>query len=126
MLDTLKYVYRTGRCPKTVAMIASVLQIKPISRIKLDGSIEVVDKVRKREDGYRKMLELIKQETGTDSLHFIISHANSPEIAEEFSLMLKAEFRCLSLAVTEYSPIMGYASGPRCLFVGFHPDIENI
>jgi hypothetical protein len=38
--------------------------------------------------------------------------------------MLKAEFNCLSLAVTEYSPIMGYASGPRCLFVGFHPEIE--
>lgn len=126
MLDTLKYVYRTGRYPKMFAMMASLLQIKPISRIKVDGTMDVVDKVRKREDGYRKLLDLIKQEAGTDSLHFIVSHSNSPEIGEEFSQMLKSEFNCLSMAITEYSPIMGYSSGPRCLFVGFHPAIEKI
>jgi DegV family protein with EDD domain len=124
LLDTLRYVYRTGRYSKTASVIASLLQIKPINRIKPDGTMEVVDKVRKRQDGYRKLLDLIKQEAGTSSLHFIVSHASSPEIADEFIQLLRSEFNCLSMAVTEYSPIMGYASGPRCLFVGFHPEIS--
>ncbi len=123
LLDTLRYVYRTGRYSKTTAMIASLLQIKPINRINLDGRMEVVDKVRKRQDGYRRLIEIIRKESDTDSLHFMVSHASSPEIAEEFIQILKSEFNCLSIFVTEYSPIMGYASGPRCLFVGFHPEL---
>jgi DegV family protein with EDD domain len=126
LLDTLRYVYRTGRYSKTSAMIASLLQIKPINRVKLDGTMEVVDKVRKRQDGYRRLIELIREESGTNSLHFIVSHAASPEIADEFVQLLKTEFNCLSMGITEYSPIMGYASGPRCLFVGFHPDLGLI
>jgi DegV family protein with EDD domain len=124
LLDTLKYVYRTGRYSKTTAMIATLLQIKPINRVNLDGSMEVVDKVRKRQDGYNKLIELIKKESGTKELHFIVSHSDSPEIADEFIRILQSEFKCLSMAVTEYSPIMGYASGPRCLFVGFHPELR--
>ncbi|MBN1191626.1 MAG: DegV family protein [Dehalococcoidales bacterium] len=124
MLDTLKYVYRTGRYSKTAAMIANLLQIKPINRVNLDGSMEVVDKVRKRQDGYNKLIELIKKEAATDKLHFMVSHSDSPEIADEFIAILNKEFDCLSMAITEYSPIMGYASGPRCLFIGFHPELE--
>ena len=125
LLDTLKYVYRTGRYSKTTAMIATLLQIKPINRVNLDGSMEVVDKVRKRQDGYNRLLELIQKEAGTDALHFMVSHASSPEIAQEFIELLKSKFNCLSMMITEYSPIMGYASGPRCLFVGFHPELEK-
>jgi len=123
LLDTLRYVYRTGRMSKTSAMLASLLQIKPINRIKPDGTFEVVDKVRKRPEGYRKLIELIKADSGTASLHFMISHSAAPEIAEEFTQLLKSQFNCLSLAISEYSPIMGYSSGPRCLFIGYHPEL---
>jgi DegV family protein with EDD domain len=124
LLDTLKYVYRTGRYSKTTSMIATLLQIKPINRVNLDGTMEVVEKVRKRQDGYNRLIELIRKEAGTDQLHFIVSHSDAPEIADEFIQLLNKEFKCLSMAITEYSPIMGYASGPRCLFVGFHPELE--
>jgi DegV family protein with EDD domain len=123
LLDTLRYVYRTGRYSKTTAMLASILQIKPINKIKADGTFDVVDKVRKRADGFKRLIELIKQDTGTTSLHFMVSHAAAPEIAEEFIQILKGQFNCLSIAVSEYSPIMGYASGPRCIFVGYHPEL---
>jgi DegV family protein with EDD domain len=124
LLDTLRYVYRTGRMSKTSALLASLLRIKPINRITPDGKFEVVDKVTRRPEGYKKLIELIKKEADTESLHFMVSHASSPEIAKEFVHLLKANFHCLSLEITEYSPIMGYASGPRCLFVGFHPELK--
>jgi len=124
MLNTIRYVYRTGRMSKTAARLVSLLNIKPINRMTSNGTLELVDRTRKREAGYQKLINLIKKEAGTDSLHFMVSHANVPEIGERVSELLKQEFDCLSLAITEYSPIMGYAAGPGCIFIGFHPELD--
>ena len=124
LLDTLRYVYRTGRMSKTSSRIASILNVKPINRVSDEGTIENVDRVRKREDGLKRLITLIKDEAGTEALHFILSHAAAPEIAEAFSEQLKQEFNCLSIVISDYSPVMGYGAGPRALFVGFHPELN--
>lgn len=89
-----------------------------------EGVMDLVDRVRKREDGYRKLIDLIKTESGTDDLHFMIMHAAAPEMAERFSELLKQQFNCLSLIISEYSPVMGYGAGPGAFFVGFHPELD--
>jgi len=124
MWDTIRYVYRTGRMSKTAARLASLLNIKPISRVTDEGTVELVERVRKREDGYKKISELIKSEVDTDSLHFMIMHANSPEWADDFNQKLQQEFNCLETIFSEYSPIMSYATGPGAIFVGFHPELD--
>lgn len=124
MLDTLRFVYRTGRMSKTAARLISLLNIKPINRMSDEGTLEVIDRTRKREDGYQKILKFIKKEAETDALHFLVSHANAFEIGERACELLRENFDCLSLMVTEYSPIMGYAAGPGCLFVGFQPELS--
>jgi len=124
MWDTIRYVYRTGRMSKLQARIASLFNIKPISRITDEGSVELVDKVRQREKGYTRLIEFIKNETGADSLHFMVMHANSPEWANDFIRQVKQDFNCLSVIISEYSPVMGYATGPGAIFVGFHPELD--
>jgi len=124
LLDTLRYIYRTGRMSKTASRIASLLSIRPINRMTDEGTVELVARVRRRQDGYQRLLELIREKAGTDSLHFMVSHAAAPEIAEGFSQLLKQEFNCLSLITSDYSPVMGYGAGPGALFVGFHPELE--
>ncbi len=124
MLDTLRYVYRTGRMSKLGARLVSLLNIKPINRLSEEGKIVFVDRVRKREDGYKRLLVLIRNEAGTDSLHFMITHANAPEMAERFSELLKQNFNCLSMSISDFSPVMGYGSGPGTLFIGFHPELD--
>jgi DegV family protein with EDD domain len=124
MLDTLRYVYRTGRMSKLGSRIASLFNIKPINQMTDEGKLEMVDRVRKREDGVAKMLDLIKKAAGTDSLHFMLMHAADPPFAEEFGERLKKAFNCLSVVISEYSPVMGYGSGPGALFVGFHPELD--
>lgn len=124
MLDTLRYVYRTGRMSKLGSRIVSLLNIKPINRLSEEGKIVFVDRVRKREDGFKRLLVLIRDEAGTDSLHFMITHANAPEMAERFSELLKQNFNCLSMSISDFSPVMGYGSGPGTLFIGFHPELD--
>jgi DegV family protein with EDD domain len=124
ILDTLRYVYRTGRMSKEDAHKAAETNIKPINKVAANGTVEFVDAVTEREAGYNKLIELIQQEAGTKSLHFMLSHAAAPEMAERFSNILKEKFDCLSLIVSDYSPVMGYGAGPGALFVAFHPDIS--
>ncbi len=124
MLDTLRYVYRTGRMSKLGARLVSLLNIKPINRLSEEGKIVFVDRVRKREDGYKRLLVLIRDEAGTDALHFMITHADAPEMAERFSELLKQNFNCLSMSISDFSPVMGYGSGPGTLFIGFHPEMD--
>ena len=124
LLDTLRYVYRTGRMSKTAARIVSLLNIRPINRMTDEGTMDMVGKVRKRSDGFKKLIELIKAEAETEELHFLLSHANAPEVAQAFSERLQSEFKCLSLTTSVYSPMMGYAVGQGAIFVGFQPQLD--
>jgi DegV family protein with EDD domain len=124
MLDTLRYVYRTGRMSKLASRMAALFNIKPINRMNKDGALDFVDKVRNREAGYQKLIDLIKADAGSGSLHFMIMHAAAPEMAERFSNLLRQNFDCQRILISEYSPVMGYGAGPGAIFVGYHPDIE--
>jgi len=124
MLDTLRYIYRTGRMSKVASRIASIFNIRPINRVSDEGTIEMVDRARKRIDGLSRMLSLIGKEAGTRDLHFMLTHADAPEMAEGFTELLRQEYNCLSLVVSDYSPVMGYGSGPGALFIGFHPELD--
>jgi len=124
LLDTLRYAYRTGRISKASSTIAAMFGIKPINRVSEEGTVDYVDRARKRQAGIDRMLRLIRREAGTDALHFMIMHADAPKFAEELSAQLKEEFNCLSMLISEYSPVMGYGAGPGALSVGFHPELD--
>jgi len=126
MLDTLKYIYRTGRMSKMKARLISFFNIRPINRMMEDGTIEMVDRTKKREKGLEKLVDLIGKQAGTDSLHFAINHSAAPEMAEGFAEQLKQRYNCLSILISEYSPVMGYGGGPNCIFVGFHPELDFV
>jgi DegV family protein with EDD domain len=124
MLDTLRFIYRTGRMSKTASRIASILNIKPINRVTDDGTLEMVDRARKSLDGINRLIMAIGKEVETDSLHFMVTHAAAPDRAEYLVEQLKQRFNCLSMIVSDFSPVMGYGAGPACLFVGFYPEID--
>jgi DegV family protein with EDD domain len=123
MLDTLRYVYRTGRLSKLGSKIASMFNIKPINRVTEEGKIEMVDRTRNREHGLDIIIELIKEQSKTDSLHFMVTHAADPEGADRMVTLLQDNFIWLDMIVSDFSPVMGYGAGPGTLFVGFQPDI---
>ncbi len=124
ILDTLRYIYRTGRMSKLGSRIASMFNIKPINIVTDEGKIEMIERTRNRDDGLEIMIELIQKHTKTDSLHFMLSHAAAPDVADKFSEMLRQKFNCLSIIISDYSPVMGYGAGPGALFVGFLPELD--
>jgi DegV family protein with EDD domain len=126
MLDTLRYIYRTGRMSKIGSRIAALFQIKPINVITDTGTIEFVDRVREREKGYQRIVEYIQEEEKTDAFHFWITHASMPGMADDLIALFKQNFKCLSVIISEYSPVMGYGGGPGAICLGWHPELNLV
>ena len=124
MLDTLRYVYRTGRMSKMGSRIAAMFNIKPINKVTDEGKIEMVDRTRNRDDGLEILVNYVKNTAATNDLHFMVTHAADIALANQLSDMVKKEFNCLSLFISDYSPVMGYGAGPGAVFLGFHPEID--
>ena len=124
MLDTLRYVYRTGRMSRTASQIASVFNIKPINKIKEDGTLEMIDRSRKTSDGIERLVKAVQKESSGQPLHFMVTHAACPENMQILVDKLKERCNCLSMITGDYSPIMGYGAGPGALFVGYHPEVS--
>ncbi|MBA7633861.1 Protein DegV [subsurface metagenome] len=124
LLDTIRYIYRAGRAPKLASVVGSMLGVKPLSRMSDTGEFNPAGVSRTRKGGIKKMLEMVRADAGTDALHFMVMHADAPRVAEELSEQIKQEFKCLSMIISEFSPIMGYATGPGTLTVGFQPELD--
>ena len=120
LLDTIRYVYRSGRIPKVAARVGSVLNIRPIFTV--SGVVRFTGVVRSRERGIKQMLKAVRNKVGLNPVHVAVMHAYAPDEAEKLKERVSAEFNCVELFVTEFSPVMGYACGTGTLGLAFYPE----
>ena len=124
MLETVGYTYRSGRMTKTEAIETAKSNIKPVNRMTDAGVMEFAELTTDRMEGLKKMIGVVKKDAGMEALHFMVSHADAPDTAQILVDMIKKEFNVLSMIVSDYSPVMGYSTGPGAIFVGFHPELN--
>lgn len=121
LLDTIRYVYRTGRIPRLASKIGGRLNVKPMLTSS-DGLVRFKGVARSREQGVNRLLKMLRDEAGRGPVHVGVMHAYAPEEAQDLSERIAAEFDCVELWVTEFSPVMGYATGTGTLGFAFYPD----
>ena len=121
LLDTIRHVYRTGRIPKVASQVGSMLNIKPILASS-SGLIRFKGMVRNREQGINRLLEALRDKVGQSPVHVAVMHAYVPEEAEKLKERIASEFNCTELLITEFSPVMGYATGTGTLGFAFYKD----
>jgi len=114
-----QYLARTGRVPALLPSAASALSIKPLFTIG-QGKIKLTNLVRTDKAGISRMLSLMRTKAGDRPLHVIIQHANAPEQAEQLRRRVEAGFNYAELSITEFSPIIGFATGPGSLALAFY------
>ncbi|UCB43585.1 MAG: DegV family protein [Dehalococcoidales bacterium] len=120
-MDTIRYIYRSGRIPKVAAMAGSMLNIRPILTFS-SGTPHFIGAVRNRERGLERLIEEIRKKTGNSLLHVAVMHVYAEDQAEMLKERISSEFDCAELWVTEFSPLMGYACGTGTLGVAFYPE----
>jgi DegV family protein with EDD domain len=121
LVDTIRYVYRTGRIPKIAARAASVLNIKPILTSS-SGLIRFMGVARNREQGIKRLLHVMRDKVGQRPVHVAIMHAYALDEATKLKERISSEFDCAELWITEFSPVMGYATGTGTLGVAFYTE----
>jgi DegV family protein with EDD domain len=121
LMDTIRYVYRSGRIPKIASVAGSMLSIKPVLTIS-SGAVRFKGAVRSREHGIDKVLQIMRNRVGQSPVHVAVMHAYAPDDAEQLKERVSSEFNCVELWITEFSPVMGYACGTGTLGVAFYPE----
>ncbi len=119
VLETIRHLYRTGRIPKVVARVGSMLGVKPILTIS-DGLVHFAGVTRTKQRGVERLIEIMKQKVGTKPVHAAVMHADALEEGEKLKEHVSSEFDCAELFLTEFSPVMGYATGRGVLGLAFY------
>lgn len=120
-MDTVRYVYRTGRIPELAARLGSMLSIRPYIKI-TDGAVRVTGTVRNRESGIARMIRQMKRDVQSRPVHVAISQASLPEDGERFRRIISSEFNCVETWITDFSPVMAYATGMGVLVVAYYTE----
>jgi DegV family protein with EDD domain len=123
LLETIRHVYRTGRIPKLASQIGSLLSLKPILTSG-DGVIRFAGAARTKQSGIEKMLNMMREETGhSEPIHVAVMHADAAKEAHILKERIATEFNCVELFITDFSPIMAYATGRGTLALAFYKSI---
>ena len=119
LLDTIRYIYRTGRIPKVASQIGSLLNIRPILSMS-SGLVRFIGVTRNKEHGIDRLFKIMKDKVGLSPVHVAVMHAYALDEAQRLKERVSSEFNCAELWVTEFSPVMGYACGTGTVGFAFY------
>ena len=121
LMDTIRYVYRSGRIPKVVSQMGSALKVKPLFTIS-SGVVRVLGLRRNKGRGINRLLEIVKNKVGLNPVHIAVMHAYALDEAEQLKERVSSQLNCVELWLTEFSPLMGYTCGTGTLGLAFYKE----
>jgi fatty acid-binding protein DegV len=101
-------------------MVGSVLSIRPI--LTISGAVHFAGMVHSRKQGIERILMMMRDRVGDRPVHVAVTHAYALEEAEKLKARISAEFNCVEIWLSEFSPVMGYACGTGTVGMAFYTD----
>jgi len=114
LLDTLTYLHRGGRIGRAQAFLGGVLNVKPLLQIH-HSEVEPVARVRSRQQGMAKLVELIRGMGPLQSVSMM--HTTVPEAAAELRSKLVELLPELDISLGQLGPVVGTYGGPGLIGV---------
>lgn len=124
IMETIQHVYRTGRIPKITAQVGSMFNIKPIFAIS-EGVVRIAGMARSKEQAVKRALAMMRKKVGARPVHVAVAHAAVLEEGEKLKEIISSAFNCVELWLTDFSPVMGYATGAGVLAIAFYTDVNE-
>lgn len=108
--DTLTYLVKGGRVPKSVGAIGSFLGIKPLISVK-DGKLEMADKVRGSKKALKALMNFIDEtKRQTNSPILVINSLDSPMNQSVISYLKQKSIPHIAVQV---GCVLGVHAGPK-------------
>lgn len=122
VIDTFKYLGRSGRFPRIAAWGATLIGLKPVLSLRM-GQVKPITVARSREGALRKMLHMLERDArGRDSVRVAVLHADVPDEAEEFARQVSETVDCAELLMSHLTPVMGIYTGPGVIGIAYYTD----
>lgn len=118
-VDTLYYLAKGGRVPRAAAWVASILSIKPILGIR-GGEIRLRERARTKPKALKRLLEVMREEVEQKPVHVIVFHSDVLDEAQRLRDQILAQFDCVEILITDFTPTMGVHTGPGTLGIAFY------
>lgn len=119
-VDDLKYLWRGGRISKTVAILGTLINVKPVLHVDNDGHLIPLSNVRGRKKSIGALLDNMAEQMGNVKNEIIfISHGDCEEEAQFTADLIKERFGIDSILMNTISPTIGAHSGPGTIAI-FH------
>lgn len=116
--DTLYYLVKGGRLPKSIGKVASIMKFTPIFTMK-DGEIKIAKKVIGKKKSFKEMAKIIKEKI-QDKKEYILAIGGGDSL-EEIKIikeLLKDEIKNAKLfKEMPVPPVFGVHLGPKSLLV---------
>ena len=126
-VDDLNYLYRGGRVSKTTAVVATVLDIKPVLHVDDEGHLINVGKVRNRKKSLIKLVDMMEGRIGSykdKNDIFFVSHGDCVEDAEFVRDEVMKRFGIKNCMINNIGPTIGAHSGPGTVALFFLGDFR--
>ena len=119
LLDTLEFLRRGGRIGAATAWLGSTLSIKPI--LALESEIRAVERVRTRERGLARLLEIAREDKARGADAWVVAHGAAAEDAARLITSLTDIFGRPPEYVSQFGAVVGAHGGPGLIGFGALP-----
>ncbi|AHD05382.1 EDD domain protein, DegV family [Paenibacillus larvae subsp. larvae DSM 25430] len=119
-LDTLENVVKGGRLDRVRGAVASVLNIKLLMKGSTEGTLEIIEKVRGRQNAMKRLIEKVTEKTHDFEKAILgIAHSNCEERAKSIieQIVQKAPFR--KVIISDMGPVIGTYAGEGGIVISY-------
>jgi len=113
VMETLKYLIKSGRAPKT-AYMGELFQVKPIiGMVNNTGLVENLGRARGKEKALARLLKLMEEHVDVSQpIRVNVHYTNSIKDGEQLKELVTNRFNCMETYFTPYTPVMSGHTGP--------------
>lgn len=124
-VDDLKYLWHGGRISRTVAILGTLINVKPVLHVDNEGHLIPLSNVRGRKKSLSSLVENMAERIGDYKNDIVfISHGDCEDDAKLVADMIREKFGIDSFMFNCISPTIGAHSGPGTIAL-FHLGTER-
>lgn len=119
-VDDLNHLKRGGRVSSTVAIVGTMLSIKPIMHVDNEGRLIPISKVKGRKKSIKALCDKLKEKiVNSENQTVFISHGDCIEEAESLKELILSEIKVKEIIINNIGTAVGSHSGPGTLALFF-------
>ncbi|WP_396335131.1 DegV family protein [Clostridium sp.] len=122
-VDDLNHLKRGGRISSSVAIVGTMLSIKPVMHVDDEGKLTPVSKVKGRKKSIKVLQEKITEKiVNPEEQTIFISHGDCLEEAEHLKELITSEIKVRDVIINNIGPVIGSHAGPGTIALFFIGD----